>query len=197
VPLLGNYNVLSKGPGQARGGSTVSGDRSNFNKAGAARNVFVNEYWPGYAAIPVGYAPGSAWVHAIKSGYIAARYQASFTFNGAVVLGTAGALAGDTVFTFTAASISYSVGVLEGHITPFTTLSPENLAAAVWNALAAEYNATGSFGEILNAGGSGLTAQQVRDAMKLSPTVGAPAADSIDLDLDKIKALAGLIPATL
>lgn len=34
--------------------------------------------------------------------------------------------------------------------------------------------------------GSGLTAQQTRDAMKLAPTVGAPAAGSIDEHLDNI-----------
>jgi hypothetical protein len=32
-------------------------------------------------------------------------------------------------------------------------------------------------------GGTGLSAQQTRDAMKLTPTVGVPAADSIDADL--------------
>jgi hypothetical protein len=36
-------------------------------------------------------------------------------------------------------------------------------------------------------GGTGLNAQQTRDAMKLSPTAGAPGADSIDADLDVIK----------
>jgi hypothetical protein len=194
--LLGNYNVLSKGPGRALGGSTVSGDRSNFNKAGAARNMNVNEYWSQYAAVPLGYAPGGAWVPAIKAGYIAARYQASFAFSGAVVLGTAGTLAGASSFTFTASSVSYAVGVLEGHITPFTTLSPENLAIAVWEAQLVDHTAPGSFGESV---GSGVTInpQDVRDAMMLAPTPGSPAADSIDSDLDKIKSLAGLIPAAL
>lgn len=35
--------------------------------------------------------------------------------------------------------------------------------------------------------GSGLTAQQTRDAMKLAPTAGAPAAGSIDAELDAIR----------
>jgi hypothetical protein len=37
-------------------------------------------------------------------------------------------------------------------------------------------------------GGAGLTQQQVRDAMKLSPTAGAPAAGSVDTHLDDIEA---------
>lgn len=38
---------------------------------------------------------------------------------------------------------------LEADITPFTELSPENLAAAVWNALCAAYNESGTFGKLV------------------------------------------------
>lgn len=38
------------------------------------------------------------------------------------------------------------------------------------------------------SGGGGLTEQQVRDAMKLAPTAGTPAAGSVDLHLDDIQA---------
>ena len=38
----------------------------------------------------------------------------------------------------------------------------------------------------VDTGASGLTQQQVRDAMKLSPTVGAPEAGSVDEHLDDI-----------
>lgn len=44
---------------------------------------------------------------------------------------------------------------LEANITPFTTLSPENLAASVWNSLASAYNSTGTMGEIMNNVGAG------------------------------------------
>ena len=61
---------------------------------------------------------------------------------------------------------------MEGSWTPFTELSPENLAVAVWTAAAAANNTTGTMGEKLNdAGGaanpwnevieSGLTAAEV------------------------------------
>lgn len=39
---------------------------------------------------------------------------------------------------------------LEADITPFTDLSPENLATAVWNSLAASFNDPGTMGEIMN-----------------------------------------------
>lgn len=43
---------------------------------------------------------------------------------------------------------------LSADITPYTELSPETLAAAVWNALAAQYTDAGSMGEKLSAAGS-------------------------------------------
>lgn len=49
----------------------------------------------------------------------------------------------------------YGVGHMAADITPFTELSPESLAAAVWNALAAENNDVGTMGEKLNDAGSG------------------------------------------
>lgn len=52
-----------------------------------------------------------------------------------------------------------------------------DIATAVWGAVS----------RTLTSGGS-LTAQETRDAMKLAPTAGAPAADSIDADIDLIHA---------
>lgn len=43
---------------------------------------------------------------------------------------------------------------LEADITPFTELSPENLAASVWNAVADSFNSAGTMGEKLNDAGS-------------------------------------------
>lgn len=43
---------------------------------------------------------------------------------------------------------------MEADITPFTELSPENLAAAVWSALASQYNSSGTMGQKLNGAGS-------------------------------------------
>jgi len=43
---------------------------------------------------------------------------------------------------------------LEGQWTPYTELSPENLAAAVWNALAEMFNKPGTMGQKLNSAAS-------------------------------------------
>ena len=44
---------------------------------------------------------------------------------------------------------------MAGEWTPFTELSPENLAREVWNALSAQYDAAGTMGALLNTSGSG------------------------------------------
>jgi len=43
---------------------------------------------------------------------------------------------------------------MEADITPFTELSPESLAASVWNAIAADFNSSGTMGEKMNAAGT-------------------------------------------
>lgn len=53
------------------------------------------------------------------------------------------------------AAIKYATGELGASITGESTLSPQNLAAAVWSALAAQYDADGTMGEKLNAAGVG------------------------------------------
>jgi hypothetical protein len=50
----------------------------------------------------------------------------------------------------------YAVGHMEADLTPFTELSPQSLATAVWSAVAADNNDVGSMGEKLNDAGSGV-----------------------------------------
>ncbi len=92
--------------------------------------------------------------------------------------GTIGALGGVIAAlsgTGTLTAGNYATGTLAANILPYTELSPQSLAAAVWDALAASYNTAGSMGEKLNGAGSagnpwtetietGLTAAQ---AMRL------------------------------
>jgi len=64
----------------------------------------------------------------------------------------------------------------------------------VWDEAQASHVGAGTFGENLDvavssvSGGGGLSAQDVRDAMKLAPTAGAPSAGSVDQALDNIEA---------
>lgn len=45
-------------------------------------------------------------------------------------------------------------GWMTADVTPFTELSPQSLAASLWNALATSYNEAGTMGEKLNAAGT-------------------------------------------
>jgi len=60
------------------------------------------------------------------------------------------------------------------------------LTPAAVTAIDAELSAEHGAGA-WTGGGSGLTAQETRDAMKLAPSAGAPAAGSIDAELDAIE----------
>lgn len=56
--------------------------------------------------------------------------------------------------TITSASMNNSIGYMESDITPYTELSPENLAAALLNSILANYNDPGTVGEALNNAGA-------------------------------------------
>lgn len=56
---------------------------------------------------------------------------------------------------FTTEATPRATGNIEGAVTPFTELSPQNLAAAVWRAIATDYNDTGTMGNKLNLASSG------------------------------------------
>jgi len=63
-----------------------------------------------------------------------------------------------------------------------------NIQAAALSQINTELEVTSGHGAgSWQTGGAGLTAQQVRDAMKLAPTGGAPAAGSVDEHLDEIE----------
>lgn len=61
---------------------------------------------------------------------------------------------GATLVQITTSATPRATGNMVGNITPFTELSPQNLAAAVWSALASAYNVAGTMGEKLNDAGS-------------------------------------------
>lgn len=61
---------------------------------------------------------------------------------------------GATLIQITTSATPRATGNMVGNITPFTELSPQNLAAAVWSSLASVYNDPGTMGEKLNDAGS-------------------------------------------
>jgi hypothetical protein len=129
----------------------------------------------------------------------------SLTGNAAAVLNAAGAIAvqftvgpatlgaesglfGSTLLTFTATATPRATGNMEGAVTPFTELSPQNLAAAVWSAIATENNEPGTMGELLNSAGSAADpllgivegTLTLRDVMRLLLAVNAGDATGLE-----------------
>ena len=78
---------------------------------------------------------GSGAIAATLAAY--ADVQASLTGNGTLTL------------------TPYAIGQLSANITGESALSPQNLAAAVWNAIASQYNTVGTMGNKLNSAASG------------------------------------------
>lgn len=73
------------------------------------------------------------------------------------LVGALGALAGAVCDIISSGELSGSIsakGFLYADITPFTSLSPESLAASVWNSVAAQFNNSGTMGNKLNSAGS-------------------------------------------
>ena len=211
--LLGNNSVLTKNPGRAFGGPTVSAEPGNWGKSGPSRgrffpaNVVTN---PNYKyGTPNGYRPPYSWVIAQKNGGMAsinnlngtgtlsitslagglnavANLSGSGSLSGvaqlivsavatlsgsgtlsATLRGTLNAsanLAGSGSLTASLKALANAIatingagsvdatiraiGNMEAEITPYTALSPENLASSVWNSLAEEYEADGTMGKI-------------------------------------------------
>jgi len=72
-----------------------------------------------------------------------------------------------------------------------SSASRDAIVDDVWDELQSGHTTAGTFGkyldvEVSTGSGTGITSQQVRDAMKLAPTGGAPAAGSVDEHLDDI-----------
>jgi hypothetical protein len=94
----------------------------------------------------------------ISTANLLAVLQAAATITGSGSLAAdvtaLGWMLGNLAGSGTLTGVRYATGTLEADITPFTTLSPENLASAVWDALATDSNDPGTMGEKVNDAGS-------------------------------------------
>jgi hypothetical protein len=94
----------------------------------------------------------------ISTANLLAVLQAAATITGsgslAADVDALGWMLGNLDGSGTLTGVRYATGTLEAEITPFTTLSPQNLATAVWDALATDSNNTGTMGEKVNDAGS-------------------------------------------
>jgi len=83
-----------------------------------------------------------------------------------------GNLLGSIISAGTIATTSLTAKAnIEADLTPFTELSPANLAAALWNSVATEFNTAGSMGYKLNAAGNASDPWASPDALTVAQIV--------------------------
>lgn len=85
-----------------------------------------------------------------------------------------------------------AIGNMEAAIVPYTELSPEALAASVWNSVAASYNDAGTMGEKLNLAGSGGV-----DYAALKTAIWEAVLTDYDTDPTSAAAVMGIIQRVL
>jgi hypothetical protein len=111
------------------------------------------------SATPVslrGQIDGTCTVSGIVAANLLMAGTADGTSTATLVKAANGFLIGQSSGVATAAITSHAYGTLVGSISPFTTLSPENLAASVWTSVLAEYADTGNAAQgVLDAGAAG------------------------------------------
>jgi hypothetical protein len=105
-------------------------------------------------------ATGTATVSFTADGDLAGSLSgsgtSSITFSSpTALLGALVGGVGTASLTLSGAAAARAVGHLAGDIVPFTELSPQSLADAVWSAIASANNSPGTMGELLNNSGAG------------------------------------------
>jgi len=99
-----------------------------------------------------------------------------------------GALHANVSGAGSATLVPFGTGLMFANITGESTLSPQNLAAAVWSALAAQYNDPNTMGELLNSAGTAADpllgivegTLTLRDVMRLLLAVNAGDATGLE-----------------
>lgn len=120
-------------------------------------------------SVTITFTPG-----ANLAGALSASGATSFTFAAPdALLGAIAGLSATAGVAFGSASTVTAIGHLAGDITPYTELSPQSLAAAVWNAVATEFNLAGSMGALMNGGAAGgLTTEQATQLLEIFQRLG-------------------------
>jgi hypothetical protein len=94
-------------------------------------------------------------VAAAIEGAIDGSGTALFSISATAAIDALAEVSGSAVISMVAQSSIEGLGEISGHSLPYTDLSPQSLADAVWAANAAQSNASGTMGEKLNAAGAG------------------------------------------
>lgn len=80
--------------------------------------------------------------------------SATVTLSGSALIGALAGISGQTSITLTPTAVIRAVGYLSGLSTNETEFSADALARAVWDAVASDFNISGTMGEKLNAAGT-------------------------------------------
>lgn len=155
-----SHSMASKSGGlksflESQGIATVTGSMA------AGRNI---------AATSEGLATVTGTGSLVVSGAGTASGVATVTGNDNAALGAAGTTSGSATATGSitalawavgqsggaggASAVIFATGQLQGSITPYTELSPQSLAAEVWNATASSYTESGTMGFKVNSAAS-------------------------------------------
>lgn len=100
-------------------------------------------------AFPNGVSHPTAWKLPLTSGGIASYTEMTITFSASLVRGIPANGTASTSIAFSATATIKGIAQMSGAVTPFTELSPKNLADAVWNAATSDYTIAGSTGKFL------------------------------------------------
>jgi hypothetical protein len=152
ITLQGAGNVLAGGPMIGEGQVTFTGDGNVSLVISMSGDGGITLTGSGGVSLTIGLSGGGSWVVSGSGGL-----SMIIPIDGAGSFGITGAgdVKGDLA--------------MEGSWSPFTELSPQSLATAVWSALAAQNNEPGTMGDLLNAAGgggiSGAVIEQIVDAV--------------------------------
>ena len=97
-------------------------------------------------------------------------------------LGAIAGMFGNCLMQVSCSGTIRAIGHLEGHMLPYTELSPQNLAAAVWNAAASAYQVSGTMGAKMNQqAGSNPTAEEIAERILDTEGITPNAGDYVSL----------------
>lgn len=121
--------------------------RSEFRNISASEGIENN-----ISGIPNGHSHPSSWILPQSAGSIAAYENLRSTVSLSLVPPvppTAVGIVGSVSFAASSSAVIKGIAALSGAVTPFTELSPKNLADAVWSAEKSEYTQSGTMGKTL------------------------------------------------
>jgi len=144
------YNYSTTSGLCARQWGTTLGLQRYFYSRSELRNYTASEgFESNKAGIPNGHLDPSSWILPQSPGGISAyeviREQTSVSLT--YVPPTPVEVEGTVSFSVTNSASIIGIGIISGTVSPFTELSPKNLADAVWNAEKSDYTLPGTMGK--------------------------------------------------